>query len=58
MDHLPPPSLNEMMKNQKWKKDGIVICSILKTGVGIHEDIRKLLKYMMVDEVNGIVDIV
>ncbi|KNB46463.1 exonuclease [Blastocystis sp. subtype 4] len=48
MDHLPPPSLNEMMKNQ----------NILKTGVGIHEDIRKLLKYMIVDEVNGVVDIV
>lgn len=47
-----------MMKNQKWKKDEIVIFSILKAGVGIHEDIRKLLKYMMVDEVNGIVDIV
>ena len=31
--------------------------SILKSGVGIRDDIRKLLKYMVVDEVNGIVDI-
>ena len=31
--------------------------SILKSGVGIRDDIRKLLKYMVVDEVNGVVDI-
>ena len=31
--------------------------SIMKSGVGIRDDIRKLLKYMVVDEVNGVVDI-
>ncbi|KAK8818618.1 hypothetical protein WA538_003929, partial [Blastocystis sp. DL] len=47
MDVLPPPSLNAMMKDE----------NILKSGVGIRDDIRKLLKYMVVDEVNGVVDI-
>lgn len=30
---------------------------ILKTGVGIHEDAKRLLQYLVVDEVNGIVDL-
>ena len=32
-------------------------CRLLKTGVGIREDIVKILKYMVIDEVNGVVDI-
>lgn len=58
LDVLPPPSLNELMKNQES-----VFClsllrnRLLKTGVGIHEDIAKILKHMVVDEANGVVDI-
>ena len=34
-----------------------IIRRILKTGVGIGEDIRKVLQYLVVDEVHGVVDI-
>lgn len=30
---------------------------ILKTGVGIHEDAKRLLRYLVIDEVNCVVDI-
>ena len=30
---------------------------MLKSGVGIHEDAKRLMRYLVVDEVNGIVDL-
>ena len=33
------------------------IIRILKTGVGIHEDAKRILQYLVVDEMNGIVDL-
>ena len=48
LDIVPPPSLNQIMANP----------NILKTGIGIHEDIHKLIQYLAVDLVNGVVDVV
>lgn len=58
LDTRPPPSLNEMMGNESFHYVEVITNSMLKTGVGIYDDIKKLLEYMMVDEVHGIVDIV
>ena len=57
-DGCPSPSLSKRDDEGRKVGDGRDMHpSILKSGVGIRDDIRKLLKYMVVDEVNGVVDI-